>query len=243
MLITRYWNWCLICLQESQLKQISQPYSIINLREEDGNYREAIIPIWPWFVFLGGAMGCLICSSLSHLFACHSKRFSLFFWRLDYAGISLMIICSFFAPIYYTFFCNPFARFFYLTSISVLGVTAITTLLAPVFSASHFRPFRALVFLTMGFSGVVPVVHAIVLHWGSNHIFVALGYEFVMAVFYAVGAGFYVSRVPERLKPGKFDIAGHSHQIFHVFVVLGALAHCVATLVILDFRRGSPICV
>lgn len=230
-----------LCLQDSHLKQISQP-SIINLNDEDAT-ADSVIPTWPWFVFLFGAMGCLICSSLSHLFACHSKRFSFFFWRLDYAGISLMIVCSFFAPIYYAFFCNPFACFFYLTSISVLGIIAIITLLAPVFSASHFRSFRAFLFLTMGFSGVVPAVHAVVLHWGSNHIFVALSYEFAMAIFYAAGAGFYVSRVPERLKPGKFDIAGHSHQIFHVFVVLGALAHSVATLVILEFRRGSPICV
>nr|XP_015891849.2 heptahelical transmembrane protein 2 isoform X1 [Ziziphus jujuba var. spinosa] len=201
------------------------------------------IPIWPWYVFLGGAMGCLICSSLSHLLACHSKRFNFFFWRLDYVGISLMIVCSFFAPIYYAFFCNPVARTFYLTSISVLGVLAIITLLAPVFSAPKFRQFRAFLFLSMGLSGVVPAVHAVVLHWGSSHIFVALGYELAMAVFYAAGVGFYVSRVPERLKPGKFDIAGHSHQIFHIFVVLGALAHSVATLVLLDFRRGSPICV
>lgn len=69
---------------------------------------------------------------------------------------------------------------------------------------------------------------------------IALGYELAMAVLYATGAGFYVSRIPERWKPGAFDIAGHSHQIFHVFVVLGALAHSVASLLIMDFRRASP---
>ncbi|XP_027329687.1 heptahelical transmembrane protein 2 [Abrus precatorius] len=200
------------------------------------------IPRWPWFIFLAGGMGCLACSSLSHLLACHSKDFSLFFWRLDYAGISLMIVCSFFAPIYYVFFCNPYARLLYLGSISVLGLLAIVTLLAPSLSAPRFRPLRASLFLCMGFSGVIPAAHALALHWGHPHIFVALGYELTMAILYAVGVGFYVSRIPERWKPGAFDIAGHSHQIFHVFVVLGALAHSVATLVILDFRLGSPTC-
>ncbi|XP_068309430.1 heptahelical transmembrane protein 3-like isoform X4 [Pyrus communis] len=56
------------------------------------------------------------------------------------------------------------------------------------------------------------------------------------------GAAFYVIRIPERWKPGKFDVVGHSHQIFHIFVVLGALAHSAATLVVMDFRRGSPTC-
>ncbi|XP_061347497.1 heptahelical transmembrane protein 2-like isoform X2 [Gastrolobium bilobum] len=200
------------------------------------------IPRWPWFVFLAGGMGCLACSSLSHLLACHSKGFNLFFRRLDYAGISLMIVGSFFAPIYYAFYCNPYARLFYLTSISVLGVLAIITILAPSLSTPQFRPLRAYLFLCMGFSGVIPAAHAVALHWGQSHIFVAVGYELAMAILYAAGAGFYVARIPERWKPGAFDIAGHSHQIFHVFVVLGALAHSVATLVILDFLLESPTC-
>ncbi|XP_028793959.1 heptahelical transmembrane protein 2 [Neltuma alba] len=200
------------------------------------------IPRWPWFVFLGGAMTCLICSSLSHLFACHSKRFNLFFWRLDYAGISLMIVSSFYAPIYYSFFCNPTTRFFYLTSISLLGALTIIALLSPAFSAPHFRSLRTSLFITMAFLGVVPATHAAILHWGNPRIFVAILYELAMAFLYLTGAAFYISRMPERWKPGAFDIAGHSHQIFHVFVVLGALAHSVATLLILDSLRLSPTC-
>ncbi|KAJ0912235.1 hypothetical protein HanRHA438_Chr06g0272011 [Helianthus annuus] len=177
------------------------------------------IPIWPWFVFLTGAMGCLICSSISHLFACHSKTFNLFFWRLDYAGISLMIVSSFFAPIFYAFNCHPFSRLFYLSAISTI-------------------------FLAMGFSGVIPATHAVYLHRADPKILIALVYEVAMAVFYSVGAMFYVKRIPERWKPGAFDIAGHSHQIFHVFVVGGGLAHAAATLVIMNLRQSSPsLCV
>ncbi|KAE9464292.1 hypothetical protein C3L33_03800, partial [Rhododendron williamsianum] len=200
------------------------------------------IPRWPWFIFLAGAMGCLICSSVSHLFACHSKRFNFFFWRLDYAGISLMIVCSFFAPIYYAFACNPYSRLLYLSSISFAGILVITTLLAPSLSTPRFRSFRASLFLIMGFSGVIPAAHAVVLFRAHPQILVALGYELVMGVLYAVGAGFYMSRVPERWKPGAFDIAGQSHQIFHVFVVAAALAHSAATLIVMDWRQGLPDC-
>ncbi|KAK4265425.1 hypothetical protein QN277_026480 [Acacia crassicarpa] len=221
-----------------QFRQISETAIVEELRE----YGAETIPTWPWFVFLAGGMGCLACSSLSHLLACHSKRYSLFFWRLDYAGIALMIVSSFVAPIYYAFFCNPLASQIYLTSISLLGILVIITLLSPSLSAPQFRPFRATLFLSMGFSGVIPAAHALALHWGHPHISVSLVYELAMALLYATGAGFYVSRFPERWKPGAFDIAGHSHQIFHVFVVLGALAHCIATVVIMDFRRALPIC-
>lgn len=225
-------------IQGPQLRQISPP-STYNESSLHGNN---IIPLWPWFIFLAGSMTCLICSTVSHLLYAHSKRFNLFFWRLDYAGISVMIVSSFFAPIYYAFSCNPYSRFFYLTSISLLGILAVITLLSPSLSSPHYRPFRAYLFLAMGFSGVIPAVHAIVLHWGTRHIAVAIFYEIAMACFYASGAAFYVKRVPERWSPGKFDIAGHSHQIFHVFVVLGALAHGVATLIAFDLRRAMPTC-
>ncbi|XP_047308446.1 heptahelical transmembrane protein 2 [Impatiens glandulifera] len=214
--------------------------SVLNMKGYD--YMILSISEWPWFIFLGGAMSCLICSSLSHLFACHSKQFNFFFWRLDYVGISIMIICSFFAPIHYAFSCNPQARLFYLSSITLLGILAIITLLAPVFSSPKFRSFRASLFLTMGFSGVIPAAHAIFLFWRHPQILAALTYELLMGLCYGVGAAFYVTRFPERWKPGLFDIAGHSHQIFHLLVVAGALAHCAATLIIMDWRRGLTAC-
>ncbi|CAI0427620.1 unnamed protein product [Linum tenue] len=197
---------------------------------------------WPWFVYLAGAMTCLTCSSLSHLLACHSKAFNLFFWRLDYAGISVMIVSSFYAPIYYIFHCNPISRFLYLTSITVLGAMAIVTLLSPQLSAPRYRKFRATLFLAMGFSGTVPAVHGVCIHWGHPHVFVSVLLEVIMAVLYGAGAGFYVGRIPERWWPGMFDIAGQSHQIFHVFVVMAAVAHSLATVIIMHFRQGTPSC-
>ncbi|CAH1432697.1 unnamed protein product [Lactuca virosa] len=220
--------------ESSLLGEILKPSIILINNPENPN------PKWPWFIFLTGAMSCLICSSISHLFACHSKTFNLFFWRLDYAGISLMIVSSFFAPIYYAFTCHPFSRLFYLSSITTLGLLAIFTLLSPALSAPRYRSFRATLFLVMGFSGVIPASHAVYLHWDDHKIVVALVYEVVMAVCYSVGAMFYVKRIPERWKPGMFDIAGHSHQIFHVFVVAGALAHAAATLVIMNLQQVSP---
>ncbi|GAB2226559.1 hypothetical protein Droror1_Dr00022369 [Drosera rotundifolia] len=41
---------------------------------------------------------------------------------------------------------------------------------------------------------------------------------------------------PERWLPGKFDIAGQSHQLFYVLVVTGAYTHYRAGLVYLKWR-------
>jgi len=200
------------------------------------------VPRWPRLVFMVGSMACLACSGISHLLACHSQCLNLFFWRLDYAGISIMIVSSFVPPIYYAFLCNPFSRLAYLSIISALGILVILTLLAPALSSPRFRPFRATLFLAMGFSGVVPAVHALVINWEHQACHLALGLEVAMGLAYAIGVGFYVTRVPERWKPGAFDIAGHSHQIFHVFVLVGALTHYAASNVLLDWRDGGAGC-
>jgi len=96
--------------------------------------------------------------------------------------------------------------------------------------------FRAMLFLAMRFSCVIPTIHTITSNWHEPHWFVTMADELVMAFFYALGTFFYVSRMPERWKPRWFDIVGHNHHIFHLFVIVGALAHYGATLVFLEWH-------
>ncbi|GAB4832795.1 casein kinase I [Ancistrocladus abbreviatus] len=191
---------------------------------------------WPFYIFLSGSMFCLLSSSLCHLFACHSYHLCALLLRVDYVGITVMIITSFFPPIYYIFQCVPLWQIIYLSVISLMGLCTAVTLLSPTLSSGQYRGFRALLFASMGLFGLIPAIHAAVLNWDNPRRGTTMAYELLMGVFYLVGTGFYVSRVPERFKPGLFDLAGQSHQIFHVFVVLGAMAHYGAALVFLEYR-------
>ncbi|KAE8677167.1 Heptahelical transmembrane protein 1 [Hibiscus syriacus] len=190
---------------------------------------------WPFYVFLAGSMFCLLSSTICHLFSCHSHHLNLSLLRLDYAGITAMIITSFFPPIYYIFQCDPQWHFVYLGGITVLGLFTIATLLSPALSTKKFRGFRALLFSSMALFGIIPGIHAAVVNWSNPRSNVTLAYELAMAMFYLTGTLFYISRIPERFKPGWFDLAGHSHQIFHILVVMGALAHYGASLVFPDW--------
>ncbi|KAJ1703609.1 hypothetical protein LUZ63_003388 [Rhynchospora breviuscula] len=191
---------------------------------------------WPFFVFLAGSMFCLLCSSLCHLLCCHSHRLNLFLIRLDYVGIAVMIVTSFFPPIYYIFQCDPQWQIVYLSAISAFGLVTIYTLLNPHLSTARFRAYRTLLFVGMGFSGIVPAVHATIVNWHEPQRNLTLAYEAAMALSYLTGTIFYATRVPERWKPGAFDLAGHSHQIFHVFVIFGAVAHYGAAVIFLGIR-------
>ncbi|XP_047074788.1 heptahelical transmembrane protein ADIPOR2-like [Lolium rigidum] len=193
---------------------------------------------WPRTVFVYGAMTCLSVSAAAHLLASHSRRFSRLFWQLDYAGIAVMIVSSFFPPVYYTFLGSPVAQLVYLSAITLLGALVVAALLAPARSSPRLRHIRAGLFVSMGLSGVVPAMHALWLNWGHPECYFALSLELAMGLVYATGAGFYVARVPERWRPGMFDCVGHSHQIFHVLVLVGALLHYVATAILIGWREA-----
>ena len=52
-------------------------------------------------------------------------------------------------------------------------------------------------------------------------------YYLLEGLLLILGALFYATRVPESIKPGRFDILGCSHQIFHVLVVAATTLHAV----------------
>uniref|UniRef100_A0ACD5ZGS2 Uncharacterized protein n=1 Tax=Avena sativa TaxID=4498 RepID=A0ACD5ZGS2_AVESA len=208
--------------------------------------QSALVPVvgghavarWPRTIFIYGAMTCLSVSAAAHLLASHSRRFSRLFWQLDYAGIAVMIVSSFFPPVYYTFLGSHAAQLAYLSAITLLGALVVAALLAPARSSPRLRHIRAGLFVSMGLSGVVPAMHALWLNWGHPECYLALSLELAMGLVYATGAGFYVARVPERWRPGMFDCVGHSHQIFHVLVLVGALTHYVATAILIGWREA-----
>lgn len=56
---------------------------------------------WPIYVFTAGAMVCLLTSATCHLFGCCAEHIAARLWRADYAGIAVLIVASFFPPVYY----------------------------------------------------------------------------------------------------------------------------------------------
>ncbi|CAO2833920.1 unnamed protein product [Amaranthus hypochondriacus] len=191
---------------------------------------------WPFYAFLGGAMFCLLASSACHLLCCHSERLSYIMLRLDYAGIAALIATSFYPPVYYSFMCNPFFCYLYLSFITILGIATIIFSLFPVFQNPEYRTIRASLFFGMGISGVAPILHKLILYSNQPEALQTTGYEILMGALYGLGALIYAKRIPERWRPGKFDIAGHSHQLFHILVVAGAYTHYHTGLVYLKWR-------
>jgi len=200
---------------------------------------DALAARWPFYVFLSGAMICLLFSTLCHTFHCISPEFSSLIWRFDYAGIVCLISTSYFPVVFYSFQCLPAWRTFYLSTICVLATVCILVSCLETFQHIKYQPLRAAMFSGLGLVGIVPIMHQLLFTWRELPppiLRMALLYEFPMAACYLTGVMCFVVRVPERWFPGKFDIWFQSHNIFHVLVVAGALFHYGASMLLLQWR-------
>lgn len=195
------------------------------------------------FYFVG-ALLCLSCSAMFHLFANHSEEVSSIFSKLDYSGIAFQITGSSIPAYYYGFYCTTYTKYMHILVLMVLCLLCITVSMWNKFATPAYRPLRFGVFVLFGLYGSIP----------SIQIFIRDGYELsalaysmwgmvIMAATYIFGATLYVLRIPERLFPGKFDIWASSHQLFHVCVVTAALVHYNSLLNMVKYRLNVGSCI
>ena len=195
------------------------------------------------FCFFLAAMICLSCSTLFHLFSNHSYSVYRLFIRLDYSGIAILITGSSIPAYYYGFYCHALTQCVHITILILLFSGCIVISLWKKFGTHEYRPLRFATFLLFGLYGFVPGTH-VVLRDGfeDQHTVNAIAGLLLMGGVYILGAGFYVSRFPERLFPGKFNTWASSHQLFHVCVVCAALIHYNTLLGMIKYRMSTESC-
>eukprot|EP01090_Pellita_catalonica_P014701 TRINITY_DN3807_c0_g1_i2.p1 TRINITY_DN3807_c0_g1~~TRINITY_DN3807_c0_g1_i2.p1 ORF type:complete len:323 (+),score=3.62 TRINITY_DN3807_c0_g1_i2:32-970(+) len=175
-------------------------------------------------IFLGCATIQMLNSTLFHIFNCISPKWYKWTQRMDYSGISFMIIGCYIPPLYYGFICTPKIGQIYIASISILGTIGIVIGFIELFATAAFRFIRGGFYLFLGWAAVVPVVHLMSLL--GTEIVLDGGFGIlVMGLCYTLGCTFYMTRVPERWFPGKFNISFlSSHCIWHYFTIAAAVA-------------------
>ena len=125
----------------------------------------------------------------------------------------------------------------------ILGLTTVVTLVIPKFQGLRFRSFRVSAFILMGLSGFAPLIHGLKI-FGWAHMMKQSGmpYYLLEGFLLILGAVFYATRVPESLRPSKFDIWGCSHQIFHILVVAATSVHAVGLVRAFDYNYHERQC-
>ncbi|KAK9490600.1 hemolysin-III related-domain-containing protein [Lipomyces doorenjongii] len=191
-------------------------------------------------IFFVGAVLCLGMSSTYHCLNCHSESVAKFGNQLDYLGIIFLIVGSFVPTIYYGLHSIPhyMPAFFGL----VCGLGAICTILTlrKEFASPTWRPFRALMFVIFGLSGIIPITFGgVKLGYSELYRRIQLQYMITEGALYIGGAAIYAARIPERWRPGHFDLFGSSHQIFHMFVLAAAICHLKGIINSYNYCHGD----
>ncbi|KIL88768.1 hypothetical protein FAVG1_08016 [Fusarium avenaceum] len=188
--------------------------------------------------FFGGAVVCLGMSATFHTLLNHSATVAKWGNKLDYTGIVALIVGSYVPALYYGFFCLPNLMTAYLWVICILGTGCGLVSWIERFRTPTWRPYRTAMFIGLGVSGIVPVIHGSCIY-GLQGLEERMSLSWVVlhGAMYIFGAVLYAARWPERSAPGSFDIWGNSHQIFHVFVILAAVTHFYGMAKAFDYHH------
>jgi len=165
--------------------------------------------------------------------------------RFDYAGINLLISGSSFPPLYYSMYCQLAVATLYLScSIIIATICFIICLFEWIHKPGHEK-YKAMLFAGFGLSMCIPLSHALTNeliydNYGDTFEFSSsIPYYLLLGASYLGGLYIYTVRCPERNNPGKYNLCGHSHQIWHGMVVLGILFTYLGALQNFEMRKIS----
>ncbi|EHY59097.1 ADIPOR-like receptor IZH2 [Exophiala dermatitidis] len=186
---------------------------------------------------VGAAVITLALSSAYHTLMNHSMHVSNLMLRVDYVGILVLILGSFFSGIYVGFYCEPLLRWTYWTMIITLSIVTSTLVLHPKLQGIRYRDHRTWAFILTALSGFAPIIHGMLLYgWKEMWLRSGMPYYLLEGLAYGIGAFFFITRIPESIWPGTFDIWFSSHQLFHTFVVLASLVHLYGVWAAFDWN-------
>ncbi|CAD6886766.1 unnamed protein product [Tilletia controversa] len=176
-------------------------------------------------IYLVAAIKCLALSVSWHVMAgCSHPRWFEAFACIDYTGVAWLVSASVFTLIYNEFYCQPNLALFYSFTTFLVGVTGATLPWAKWFNTREAKMWRVAIFLSMAFAALLPFTHAAYEHGLTKT--AAFAFPVVPSLLaYILGIVVYALEIPERWAPGRFDIWGHAHQIWHSLIIVAILLH------------------
>ncbi|KAI9501868.1 hypothetical protein GGI25_000248 [Coemansia spiralis] len=199
---------------------------------KDGTYITATAPDYlVVYTYICTVLFCFAASVAFHTLSCHSQRKHFRSLRCDFIGILTLIVGSFVPVGYYGFVHSRKILIGYMVMFVAVGVAGVLVSIIGRVEDPKRAFLRPVVFMTIAAAGIAPLIHAAVLNGYAGAVDrLSLWYVVTMIALYIVGTLIYAFKIPERYRPGKHNVLLHSHQIFHVFVVLAAVCHYVGII-------------
>ncbi|XP_037358709.1 membrane progestin receptor gamma isoform X2 [Talpa occidentalis] len=199
---------------------------------------------WPLLVYMGTSCVYPFASSCAHTFSSMSKNARHICYFLDYGAVNLFSLGS---AIAYSAYVFPEALVSTTFHDYYLGLAVLNTIVSTGLSCySRFleiqKPRLCKVLRIVAFAypytwDSFPIFYRLFISPGDNaQSEAALYHQWHMAMT-LLASFFYSAHLPERLAPGCFDYIGHSHQLFHVCVIMATYMQMEAILLDKTLRK------
>lgn len=186
---------------------------------------------------------CFGLSTTFHTLRSHSYNVHHFWGRLDIFGICLLGLGGGTSATYYAFYCEQKLQKIYWSLIACAALGAAIVLFDTGGGGSKMRTLRGGVFVGLAIISLLPIFHGIGrLGWRQACLELGAQWYLSEALALTFGVTMFVTRMPERLSPGTFDIWGHSHQLHHICAVVGTGFHLAALATSFIYRQKNPTC-
>ncbi|KAM5170772.1 membrane progestin receptor gamma isoform 2-T2 [Mantella aurantiaca] len=201
--------------------------------------------MWPLFIYLLSCCIYPMMSTFAHTFSIMSTQARHICFFLDYGALSLYSFGSAIAYSAYVFpdrwvnssFHHYFVPWAFLNSIICTGMSCYSRF------PEETRPRLSKVLRTTAFAypylfDSIPVLYRLFLCSGEDCTHNAAQALHFWHTAFAFLTGFlFATHLPERLAPGCFDYVGHSHQLFHVFGIMGTYFQMEVLILDMNLRR------
>lgn len=184
---------------------------------------------------------CMFASATFHLFNCQSHDACHRLLTVDCVGIAIGLSGCFFPVLHFAFYCFAHLKLWYGLVIGVIFGTSGYFITRPWFGERKYTYIRILTYSMVAVSGLIPSGHwALLYGLHSEIVSIFLPRIFLLYFFGAFGAFFYVTRIPESLAPGRFDLIGSSHQVWHVCSALVFIAGHQTQQLLFQYVTSHP---
>lgn len=180
---------------------------------------------YPLFCFWAGACSYALFSSLAHLLSCKSFMIRTMCFILDYLGIAMYALGGGISALFYL---SPTDSIYFSHKSILLPAEVCFAILATLLSGlsrffwSDYRfIIRVSAYGLPYMCCVSPFLHRVYICWVHGRECVPeTMYWHAMSILLTITlVFFFVTKIPERFIPGRFDFFLQSHQLFHVSAV------------------------
>ena len=200
---------------------------------------------YPLLCFWFGSCTYALFSSIAHLFGCKSFTIRTVCFMLDYLGISIYCCGGGISSLYYQQpLSSPLWRYEWILLVIHMAFSLNATLLSSLsrfFWVKYRFIIRAMAYFPPYMTAVAPFTLRLLtcINSGEDCIAETLPLHFLSILFTWILLFFFVTKIPERFAPGKYDIIGQSHTLFHMSAVALTTTQMYMFPIEAEMRKGD----